>query len=101
MENDNKQNSGFVEASDDLLDVPLHLESLSEPPNVGDIVYHENLGLVKYRVTENYSGIHKKQYPEIVFLEAVQDLARNEYFKPGHLSIRYLRDLQKSIERLR
>lgn len=69
-------------------------EKLNEPPSVGDIVYHENHGIVQYRVTDQYSGLHRERYPELVLLEVIKDFG-NGWFKAGHLSCRKLDELWK------
>lgn len=60
---------------------------LTEPPSPGDIVFHENHGLVKCKVTDQYAGRHREIYPELVLLEVVEDFGDGQ-FKPGHQSIR-------------
>lgn len=67
---------------------------LDSPPQVGDIVFHDSDGLIEYRVTENYAGRHREQYPEIVLVEVIRDYG-DGFFKPGHLSVRPLEELLK------
>jgi hypothetical protein len=72
--------------------IALDLIPLSEPPDVGDIVYHDSDGLVKCRVLW-----YAKDY-ELVGLETIEDLGDDEHFRPGHLSLREWQDLFEEIQ---
>jgi len=88
-------------------DIIKDLVPLSNYPNIGDIVYEDNYGLVEYRVNEQYL---KSEYPEILSLTVVKDYG-NGHYKTGHLSTRtvyfgdneqereYLGDLDKILIR--
>ena len=71
---------------------PDNLIPLTEFPEVGDIVYEDNQGVVKYRVTDQYDP--RGDYPDSITLEVVEDYG-NGYFKSGHLSLRNLSELIK------
>jgi hypothetical protein len=75
----------------------MNLVPLTKPPAPGDVVYHENHGLVKYEVTDQYAGVHRKQYPEIVLLRVLEDFG-DGFFSRGHLSLRPLEELMRDAD---
>lgn len=70
------------------------LVKLTEPPHIGDVVYHENAGLVKYKVNEKYL---RDLYPEVITLTVIEDFG-DGYFNPGHQSCRDWRELLREVE---